>query len=241
MTLITTMHGSAAFGALGEAVAESKGNDPLREVMLVVPTEAIGTAARRWLAAHGRAGAPGIAGLTIVTLYRLAERIAAQELAGGGRRPVTSPVLAGAMRAVVAAVPGSFQPIADHPQTARTLAEASGELNRLDAALLPELGAVRRVTGDVVELHTAVRASLAAEYYDEVELLRRATDLVAELPPAVLFLPKEFTPAEQRLIDAVRAKTRVSAIVGVTGSPGDERVLRSVGDEIGRASCRGRV
>ena len=151
MTLTSARYGPDVYAALTDAVAHAKQNNPLAEVMLVVPTEAIGTAARRWLAAHGPNGSPGIAGLSIVTLYRLAERIAAPVLAGGGRRPVTAPVLVGAMRAIVSTTDTCFTPIADHPQTARALADASAELNRLDPAVLPTLADGREVTAQVIE------------------------------------------------------------------------------------------
>jgi len=233
MSVTLAPYGQDVYQALTKAVAEAKQDDPLAEVMLVVPTEAIGTAARRWLAAHGPSGSPGIAGLSIVTLYRLAERIAAQKLAGGGRRPVTAPVLVGAMRAIVSSTDTCFSPVADHPQTARALADASAELNRLDPAVLPTLAGGREVTAEVIALHELVRNHLASGYFDEVELMRTATEMVDELAPVILFLPHELTPAEQQFVSAVAGVAPVSAIVGVTGSAADDRVVRSVAGALG--------
>lgn len=233
MTLTSARYGPDVYAALTDAVAHAKQNNPLAEVMLVVPTEAIGTAARRWLAAQGPNGSPGIAGLSIVTLYRLAERIAAPSLAGGGRRPVTAPVLVGAMRAIVATTDTCFTPIADHPQTARALADASAELNRLDPTVLPTLAGARSVTAEVIELHGMVRERLAGKYFDEVQLLRAATEMVEALAPVVLFLPNELTPAEQKFVSAVSRVTPVQAIVGLTGSPADARVVKSVAAALG--------
>ncbi len=233
MALTCARYGPDVYAALTEAVARAKGEDPLAEVMLVVATEAIGTAARRWLAANGPNGSPGIAGLSIVTLYRLAERIAAPSLAGGGRRPVTAPVLVGAMRAIVSTTDTCFSPIADHPQTARALADASAELNRLDPAVLPTLAGDRDVTAQVIELHDMVRDRLEAGYFDEVQLMRAATDQVESLAAVVLFLPHELTPSEQRFVAAVADVTPVQAIVGLTGSPADARVVHSVAAALG--------
>lgn len=233
MTLTAARYGPDAYAALTGAVARAKKTDPLAEVILVVPTEAIGTAARRWLAAHGPNGTPGIAGLSIVTLYRLAERIASPSLAGGGRRPVTAPVLAGAMRAIVSTTDTCFTPIAEHPQTARALAAASAELNRLDPAVLPGLAGDQEVTAQVVELHGMVRERLAGGYFDEVQLMHAATDMVKSLAPVVLFLPNELTPAEQRFVAAVAHVTSVQTILGLTGGAADSRVLHSVSAALG--------
>ena len=236
MTFTCAQYGQDVYTALTDAVARAKHDDPLAEVMLVVPTEPIGTAARRWLAAHGPNGSPGVAGLSIVTLYRLAERIASPKLAGLGRKPVTAPVLVGAMRAIVSSTGTCFTPIADHPQTARALADASAELNRLDPAVLPGLAGDRVVTAEVIDLHHRVRQELAAGYFDEVELMRVATEKVDTLPPVVLFLPHELAPAEQQFIAAVAEATTVTAIVGLTGGVADERVVRSVTAALGQST-----
>jgi len=233
MGIVTTGFGRPAYEALARAIAQAKGADPLREVTLVVPTEGLKVSARRWLAAHGRDGSPGIAGLSMVNLYRLAETIAAPVLAGGGRRPVTTPVLVGGMRAIVSTAPGLFQEIAEHPQTARALAEASRELNNLDPERLPGLARGRPVAGEVISLHRRVREQLRRRYYDEAELLRSATDLVGALPPVILFLPHELSPQEQRFVAAIARGTTVTAIVGMTGAAADQRVLSSVGAALG--------
>ena len=89
-----TRYGTAAFRALAEVVAAGQAGDPLAPVTVVVPSNYAGVATRRWLAAHGR----GIAGLNVVTLYRLAEQLAAPRLAGDGRRPVTAPIVTAAIR-----------------------------------------------------------------------------------------------------------------------------------------------
>src|SRR5690606_34309233 len=68
---------------------------------------------------------------------------------------------------------------------------------------------------------------------DEVELMRTATEMVDELAPVILFLPHELTPAEQQFVSAVAGVAPVSAIVGVTGSAADDRVVRSVAGALG--------
>ncbi|MBK6762966.1 MAG: hypothetical protein IPG68_06685 [Micrococcales bacterium] len=80
----------------------------------------------------------------------------------------------------------------------------------------------------MIVLHEMVRNHLASGYFDEVELMRTATEMVDALAPVVLFLPHELTPAEQQFVSAVAAVTSVTAIVGLTGSSADDRVVRSV-------------
>ena len=70
---------------------------------------------------QGVAGPPGIAGLSVLTVDRLAELIAAAALTGAGR-PATSPVIAAAWRQAPAEDPGVFEPVAAHAATVQALA-----------------------------------------------------------------------------------------------------------------------
>ena len=58
-----------------------------------MPTYLCGVIARRVLA-RGVRGRAGVAGLSVLTVDRLAELIAAAALKGAGRRPTTSTVVA---------------------------------------------------------------------------------------------------------------------------------------------------
>jgi hypothetical protein len=79
-----------AYDALRAAVADRKRADPLTPVTVLAPTRAAGALARRALAA-GVAGRPGIAGLSVLTVDRLAEQLATAALASSGRDPASSP------------------------------------------------------------------------------------------------------------------------------------------------------
>ena len=89
----TTPYGPAAHTALAGAVARHKSDDPLAPVSVIVPTNQVGIAARRAL---GRRR--GVAAVTFLTPYRLAELLGASALAADDRRPVSTPVVAGAVR-----------------------------------------------------------------------------------------------------------------------------------------------
>src|ERR1019366_5762038 len=101
MPVVWTSYGAPAHDALGLAVAEAKDGDPLAPVSVLVPANLCGVAARRVLA-RGVAGRGGVAGLSVLTVDRLAERIAAPALTGAGRRPATNAVLAAAWRRALA-------------------------------------------------------------------------------------------------------------------------------------------
>ncbi|MFP5489833.1 MAG: hypothetical protein ACLGHQ_16185, partial [Acidimicrobiia bacterium] len=84
----TAVSAAGALSALASAIQAAKDGDPLRHVTVIVPTNAVGVTARRWLGGHG-----GVAAIDLVTPARLAERLAGGELAGAGRRPVSTPLL----------------------------------------------------------------------------------------------------------------------------------------------------
>src|SRR5690349_3298223 len=113
--LRTVAYGPAATAALREAVAAAKGSDPLAPVTVVVPSNNVGVACRRALATGSMAGGIGVAAVAFVTPFRLAELLGGPALSAEGKRPVSTPVLAAAVRAELTADPGLFAPVATHP------------------------------------------------------------------------------------------------------------------------------
>ena len=89
-----TMYGRPALAALREIVAAEKKHDPLAPVTVLVPNNIAGLFVRRFLARGVTDGRPGIAGIFISTLPRLAEQIGRRHAVpahagngdGGGRR-----------------------------------------------------------------------------------------------------------------------------------------------------------
>src|ERR1700677_4262375 len=110
MRVVWTGYGAAAYEALRGVVGEVKGGDALAPVSVLVPTNLCGVIARRVLA-RGVAGRAGVAGLSVLTVDRLAELIAAPVLTGAGRRSATSPVVAAAWRRALAESAGVFGPL----------------------------------------------------------------------------------------------------------------------------------
>src|SRR5690606_35419443 len=98
--VVTTPYGRPALQALQRAVAQAKGGYALASVTVVVPSNHVGVPARRLPAAGWlvpvTAGGTGVAAVTFLSVFRLAELLAAPVHAAQGRRPVSTPVTAAA-------------------------------------------------------------------------------------------------------------------------------------------------
>ena len=233
-------YGRPAAEALRAELTAAKGGEPLAPVTVVVPSNYVGVATRRLLASGalgpvcGRAA--GLAAVNFVTVYRLAELLGARRLAAEGRRPVSTPVIAAALRAALAARPGMFGPVAEHPATETALIAAYRELRDLSAPALDALARTGARAGDVVRLAADARARLAARHYDEEDLLDAAVATLAagehsldDFGAVVVHLPEVLTRHGARLVRAVCGGDGGVVLAGVTGDRhADAEVARSV-------------
>ena len=137
--------GPPATGALQEAISAAKGSDPLQPVTVAVPSHYAGLSLRRRLGASQ--GGPVNVGFIVFS--RVAELLGSPALASAGKRPLTSPVRAEAVRAALAAEPGIFATVREHTSTERSLEATFRELRRAPDGSLdliasqPTLGEVR--------------------------------------------------------------------------------------------------
>jgi RecB family exonuclease len=166
----------------------------------------------------------GIAGVTFLTLYRMAELLGAPSLAAAGRRPVSTPVLAAAVRGVLAREPGRFAAVAEHPATEEALVASYRELSRCDADSLDALARTGARAHDLVRIGRAVRASLGGAWYDEADLMDAAVAEIARDAPGladlgviVVYLPLDIAPGAARMLHAASARTPVVVVAGVSG------------------------
>ncbi len=211
----TTAYGRAAVDLLARQVVDLKAGEPLAPVTVLVASNYAAVAARRALAA--RPG--GVANVSFLTLHRLAERLGAARLAAAGRRPVSAPVVGAAVRAVLAAEPGMFAPVADHPATERALVAAHRELAAVPGAALDAVAERSSRASDVVRIHRAVGALLGGNWYGEHDLLGAAAETCAggaagQSGPVIAHLLEEIPPAGAELLRRLRP---VHVNVGVTG------------------------
>jgi RecB family exonuclease len=219
-------------------VAELQGDDPLREVAVVVPPGPAAIALRRALPRHGADGA-GVAAAVVTTAIDLAHRLARPVLAE--RRPVTRAVQLAAARQALGAGRRSpaLERVREHPATLDAVADLIGELGPLSWCTPAEaaearvaLTGGRSVAAELVEVAQRARTLLLdAGYRDEALLLSTAADCVAaHESPLVLALADELPPMQCRflatLVDHL-GPDRVRVVVpSVPG--GDEALERFV-------------
>lgn len=213
---LTTPYGEPAFSALRAVVDGLQAGDPLAAVTVLVHSNAVGVAARRWLAAHG-----GIAAAQFVTAFRFAELLGGQALAASGRRPVSTPVVDVAVRQVLHSSTGLFQPIAHHHATITAVRNTYRDLRHVPAPQRRRLLAHGSTRGrEVVRLCEQVHGVLQRDWYDEADLLAAASAAVAHAPArTIVFLPQRLRPTEQALLDALAQHGEVVVLEGEHRTP----------------------
>ena len=186
---------------------------------------------------------------SVLTVDRLAERIAAPALTGAGRRPATSAVLAAAWRRALAGDAGVFAPVAAHPVTVQALADRHRELREVDDAALDAIAGSGPVASDLVRLHRVVAGLLAARWYDPVDLRRTAAGLLrggprlgGEIGAVVLFLPQDLPLSATAMLGEL-AGAGLRVIAGLTGDAradaGVLETLRRIGADEDRDARAG--
>ena len=229
LRVVPTPYGRASSEALHREIARAKAESPLAPVTVIVPGNSVGVAVRRLLAS-GELGpvsnvGSGLIGVNFLTAYRLAELLAAPRLAAAGRRPVSTPVVAAAVRRVLATDPGRmFGRVATHPATEEALVHAHRELSDLDDAALTVLARQSARAHEVVRIHRFAKRHLAPGWYDEQDLMRAALELVeggapllAEIGTVLCHLPQRVSTPAHELLRAVANRTDLVVIAGYTG------------------------
>ena len=248
----TTAYGRPALHALRDAVAAAKAGDALVPVTVVVPSNHVGVTARRMLATGAvgglGTGGVGIAAVTFATPFRLAELLGASGLAASGRRPVSTPVIAAALRRALGEDPGIFASVAHHPATEQALVATYAELTDLSAEALSSLGRAGRRAHHVVRLCGRARAILAADWYDESDLASAAVaaidaadpaSLASELGTVVVHLPQDLRRREARLLAALAGRLPTTVVAGFTGWPDADQGVRRSLDRLGAPTSDG--
>ena len=231
--VIATAYGRPALERLRTVVTAAKSEDPMAPVTVLVPNNIAGIATRRYLAAGLEDRGPGVAGLFVTTLPRLAEQLATTAL--HPRRPGTSAITAAAWRRALAEDAGCFDVVKSHPATVRALTSAHRELRDLTDSGRELIRDATRLTPDLLRLHESVVTRLSAGWYDATDVLKKAATLAVEHPErlaeygaTILFLPQALTQAEAAFAAAL-ASSGLTVIAGMTGvARADEEVRRTL-------------
>ncbi len=226
--VVTVGYGRPASLALARAVAEAKGGAALAPVTVVVPSNFTGLSARRLLGS-AELGVAGIANVSFLTPFRLAELLAADQLLS--TRPLTRPVLGAAVRRALAASPGPFAKVAEHHATEAALVGMYAELGNISAAARDRVAEHGRTARAAVNLYDAIAGYLGA-FHDEAAVLRAAVErplLAQALEPfgsVVWYLPSATHLPFAYLLSVVLTVAPSSVIVGLTGAEeADDAVL----------------
>jgi ATP-dependent helicase/nuclease subunit B len=225
---ITWCRPGDALDELAAAVARAKAGRPLRPVSVVVPTNAAGVMARRALGARG-----GVAAVDMVTLFRLAELMAAPSLTASGRRPVSTPVVDLAIRQVLDREPGMFAPVAEHPSTVVALRDLHRELRAAGGPATAALAGASARVREAARVSASTTTLLRDRWYDEGDLLARAVDVaVAGVPErleqTVLHIPQRLGRPEAALVRAIAGSGDVQVLIAATGSQPGDRELHDI-------------
>ena len=233
--VVTTPYGPPAHEALARAVEQAKAGDPLAPVTVVVPSNYVGLAARRALGRRRHNGTAGLAAVAFDTTYKLAEHLGGAEMAGQGRRGVSSAVIAAAVRAALRRDPGHFRGVETHPATERALTRAHRELSELDHGQLAALAGQSLRARDVVRIHREVGEALEPDFSNEQQLAQAAASAVRARPSetqrrlgrVIVFLPQSVTGSQARLLRAVSDVTATTVVVGATGAEDADAAVRA--------------
>ncbi len=222
--------------AVRKAIAAAKAGDPLQAVRVIVPSNVAGLSLRRMLGSaeligNGPLVPSGIANVSFSTPFQFASLLAAPALAESGQRPLTTPVLAAAVRHVLSTDSGRFGAVAEHVATETALIRAYGEITELPPAQRRALKAqATERTQDLLNFVEAVGEHLqtgsSVRFHDEYTVLHTAASVLAKQPvperpekseKIVLAGPFSQGMAALEFLQAVAASLPISGVFSLTG------------------------
>jgi len=240
MDLVYARAGRPATTEVRRAIAAAKAGDPLRPVRVVVSSNLVGLSLRRLLGSRlldepGPTLVPaGIANVQFSTPFQYASLLAAPALAMSGQRPLTTAVLAAAVRHVLATQPGRFDAVAEHVATESALIRAYGEITELPPSRRAALqSSTSARTLDLLAFISAVDEHLTSgteqRYHDEYTVLAAAASQLTVPPEEAVVFVGPFTQglaSVEFLRDVAQACTSGRGVWALTGDPSVDDAAR---------------
>ena len=213
-------------------------DDPLAPVTVVVPSWYAGFYLRQEL------GRSGIANVRFVTFYRLADLLGAPSRDRQEKSPLTAIIENASIRAVLEDAPGRLKEVSTHPSTQQSLRWTFQQLSRAPASTVERLAGRGGLTGEVADLYRRFQAC-TENYYHGEDLALSAAEAVRNEPLlgsenvgfTVFFQPRELTPGERELIEALAAAGRCAVFLGLTGEEETDRPIEELAGDL--RSCLG--
>ncbi len=208
---------SGAGNRLRRLVREMQDDGPLNPVTVIVPTTYVALTMRRSM------GRDGIANVRFTTISRVSELLGAPALSAKEMLPLTPLMESAAVRAVAAEATGALAASKDHPQTHRSLKATFHELRSASEAALDRLAEGDGVPAETVRLFRSFREN-TKERYDREDLVAAAESLgrggmalLAEMGPVIVYLPRELSPGEHKLVEALARLSKCVVMLALTG------------------------
>jgi RecB family exonuclease len=242
------IEGDPLVATLCAAVQLAKGADLLAPVTVVAPSAYAALFARRALGSSARTDERrGVVNVNCTTVDKLVRQLGVPVLTARGQRLVPTPVDLEAIRTRALAARGWLAELVRHPRGLAALRDGVAELRRCPAPVRKSLGRRRGRIGDLCALVEDVRGHLHERALaDSVDLALAAEETATgtgggrgALGAVLVLEPGTMTPSEQRVLDAVVARTGTSLIeADAAGRPLTEVRACADPDEEVRAAVR---
>ena len=232
--IIMDRHSPALTEALWRLVREAKGEDALAPVTVVGPTRYANLSLRQEL------GRTGFVNVRFLVLPMLSEMLGGAAMGRAGRRPLTPVMESVALRAALAQATGPLAPVSEHPSTLASLRTSFRELRKTSDDVLDALEGQAGVRGEIVRLYRNFRQQTANGWYDIEDLAEVAAEAVRQgdapalddLGLIIFHLPRDISPAQIRLIEALGARERCAVLLGLTGDTEADRLTHGLADAL---------
>ena len=207
--------------ALWQLAKDAKRTDILAPVTVIGPTHYANLTLRQEL------GRTGFVNVRFIVMGHLSELLGAAELAREGRSPLTRVIETMSIRHVLDQHSNLLAPVQGHVATQARVRSCFKDLRRTGQDVLTALEAQGGVRGEVVRLYRAFRQETSTKWYDSEDLAEAAANAVrsnessglADLGLIIFYLPRNPSPAELKLIEALASRVRCAVLLGSTGDP----------------------
>ncbi|CAI7989192.1 ATP-dependent helicase/deoxyribonuclease subunit B [Geodia barretti] len=208
---------------LRDAVDSLKRPDPsgpLAPVTVVGPSNYANLSLRHFFARTG------FVNVRFMVFSRLAEFLGAPRMAREGRTPLTRVIESAAVRSVAANASGPLGDLSRHPSTLHSLKQSFRELRSIPPSSLDALARSSDLQSETVRLYRQFKRD-TSRFYDDEDLASAAAESVDDQPASgfddlgtiVFYAPRDITPGQLKLIEALSRRERCVVMLDQSGDP----------------------
>ncbi len=221
------VHIEQAQERLERLLRDYQAEDRFAPVTVVVPTPYAGLHLRRDI------GRRGLVNVRFMPLARLAELLGASSLAAADRSPLKPTIEFAAVRSAANEAAGELEPFRAHPSFHASLRSTFRDLRNVASEVRDALERSGGTPREVIRLYACFRERTEA-HYDREALAEaaaaavssgRADTALTAFGPIIAYLPRNLTPAEQRLYDVLHDKWKCATILAATGDAEADEIL----------------